>query len=192
MGIYDRDWYREDYKRRQQAQEQSAAAGGPPGGIPPVKTTVKDPRQSGDGPTVLVPSVCAYCQNQVQVRLPRQLPLEYSFMCPKCGKTTVVKSAQKAKKKSYTVENMASVFVYPVMAFLFSGTYGLNNDPGLIMNIVMLCVGIALFGQAVSRRRAGVDNGIFNMLSIVMTLFSMICFSSIACVNKIMPIFAPV
>ena len=185
MSIYDRDWYREDYKRRQQAQEQSSS-GIPPRKDPPVKTMLKDREPSDDGTTVLVPAVCANCLNNIQVRLPKRIPYEYSFTCPKCGKTTTVKTDQGKKAKSYVTEHIASIIIYPLMAFLFSGVYGQATVPSPLYNILMLCVGIILFAQAVIRRKKGADKGLLNALDMVFTLFPAVCFSGVALASYIM------
>lgn len=185
MSIYDRDWYREDYKRKQQAQEQSSS-GIPSRNAPPVKTMMRDREPSDDGTTVFVPVVCASCLNSLKIRLPKRIPYEYSFTCPKCGRTTTVKTDQAKKAKSYVAEHIASILIYPLMAFAFSGVYGQTTDSNPLYNILMLCVGIILFAQAVIRRKKGADKGLLNALDMVFTLFPAVCFSGVALANYIM------
>ena len=98
MSMYDRDWYREDYKRREEkygsdfgAKTSGRAKTPLPSTTTPVKNAARNSFLSDE--TTIVPCYCPNCSKTLSVRIKKGRLRYYKFQCPQCKNNIVVQNA---------------------------------------------------------------------------------------------------
>ena len=136
MGIQDRDWYREEYKKKEekygrdfksqndyQGYYDSIWEEVEPSGRNTSKNKSSDKGDKNRNNTngaqqndyILVPGVCINCQSRFQVRISRKAVGDYTYTCPKCGRVITVKNQTKKEFKE-AEENKNALPVLGTMA----------------------------------------------------------------------------
>ena len=108
MGIQDRDWYREDYKKREAKYGDDLRSASSYHGFHDLKKEETNSSyktaangRSTDPDYVIAPGSCSNCGKIFRVRVRRSEIEKYSYTCPNCGQVIIVTS-----KTAETVSNI--------------------------------------------------------------------------------------
>ena len=159
MGIQDRDWYREEYKKKEERYGKDFKSQNnyqeyydsiweevEPSGRRTSKDKSSDKgnknKNNNNGARqddyILVPGACINCQSRFQVRISRKAVGDYTYTCPKCGRVITVKN-QTAKefKEAEENRNALPIVVTLIGSLLASRMYSIYN---IVLPIIVMLV----------------------------------------------------